>query len=194
MCLGCRVGSRRVSKSGTAINMAAATTSIIRQSTAPCRVTSGNGIRAGCAKHVAQLSVFTTPASTAHVAVSSRGKISQPWRLNVAIVTGVSYESHVIPRHFQGAMLHPRSTGVKHALPCRVKAWHPPINTSRHRLHDRGLRIALVFGAAVDPFAAYSTRGSLEFTEELAGHVLQLMPSLSEMRVLSTPARARCSC
>ena len=46
---------------------------------------------------------------------------------------------------------------------------------------DRG---ELVFGASVDPFASYSTRGSVEFIEGLAGHVLQLMPSLSTMRVL----------
>jgi sarcosine oxidase subunit beta len=46
---------------------------------------------------------------------------------------------------------------------------------------DRG---ELVFGASVDPFASYSMRSSLEFLEELAGHVLQLMPSLATMRVL----------
>jgi sarcosine oxidase, subunit beta len=46
---------------------------------------------------------------------------------------------------------------------------------------DRG---ELVFGASVDPFTSYSTRGSLEFTEELAGHVLELMPSIAKMRVL----------
>ncbi len=46
---------------------------------------------------------------------------------------------------------------------------------------DRG---ELVFGASVDPFASYSTRGSLEFVEGLADHVLQLMPSLSRLRVL----------
>ncbi len=46
---------------------------------------------------------------------------------------------------------------------------------------DRG---ELVFGAAVDPFTSYSMRGSLEFLEGLAGHVLELMPSLSKMRVL----------
>jgi len=46
---------------------------------------------------------------------------------------------------------------------------------------DRG---ELVFGASVDPFASYSTRGSLEFIEGLAGHVLQLMPSLSTLRLL----------
>lgn len=46
---------------------------------------------------------------------------------------------------------------------------------------DRG---ELVFGASVDPFASYSTRGSLEFLEGLAGHMLQLMPSLGAMRFL----------
>jgi sarcosine oxidase subunit beta len=46
---------------------------------------------------------------------------------------------------------------------------------------DRG---ELVFGASVDPFASYSTRGSLEFVEGLAGHVLELMPALSQLRLL----------
>jgi len=46
---------------------------------------------------------------------------------------------------------------------------------------DRG---ELVFGASVDPFTSYSMRGSLEFVEGLAGHVLQLMPALSKVRVL----------
>jgi len=46
---------------------------------------------------------------------------------------------------------------------------------------DRG---ELVFGASVDPFTSYSTRGSLEFIESLAGHVLELMPSLTKVRLL----------
>ena len=46
---------------------------------------------------------------------------------------------------------------------------------------DRG---ELVFGASVDPFPSYSMRGSLEFTEELAGHVLELMPSIASVRLL----------
>ncbi len=46
---------------------------------------------------------------------------------------------------------------------------------------DRG---ELVFGASVDPFASYSIRGSLEFSEGIAGHVLELMPALSRMRLL----------
>jgi sarcosine oxidase subunit beta len=46
---------------------------------------------------------------------------------------------------------------------------------------DRG---ELVLGASVDPFTSYSMRGSLEFAEGLAGHVLELMPPLSKMRLL----------
>ncbi len=46
---------------------------------------------------------------------------------------------------------------------------------------DRG---ELVMGAAVDPFASYSTRGSLAFTEGIAGHMLELFPSLHHLRVL----------
>ena len=46
---------------------------------------------------------------------------------------------------------------------------------------DRG---ELVFGASVDPFTSYSMRGSLDFVEGLAGHVLELMPSLAKLRVL----------
>jgi sarcosine oxidase, subunit beta len=46
---------------------------------------------------------------------------------------------------------------------------------------DRG---ELVFGASVDPFTSYSTRGSLEFVEGLASHVLQLMPQLAQVRLL----------
>jgi sarcosine oxidase subunit beta len=46
---------------------------------------------------------------------------------------------------------------------------------------DRG---ELVFGASTDPYPSYSMRGSLEFTEELAGHVLELMPSIAKLRLL----------
>jgi sarcosine oxidase, subunit beta len=46
---------------------------------------------------------------------------------------------------------------------------------------DRG---ELVFGASVDPFTSYSMRGSLEFIEGLAGHVLELMPALTKVRLL----------
>jgi sarcosine oxidase, subunit beta len=46
---------------------------------------------------------------------------------------------------------------------------------------DRG---ELVFGASVDPYTSYSMRGSLEFIEGLASHVLELMPALGKVRLL----------
>jgi sarcosine oxidase subunit beta len=46
---------------------------------------------------------------------------------------------------------------------------------------DRG---ELVFGASVDPFGSYSMRGSLEFTEELAGQVLELIPAVAKVRLV----------
>lgn len=46
---------------------------------------------------------------------------------------------------------------------------------------DRG---ELVMGAAVDPFASYTMNGSLAFTEGIAGHMLELFPSLAHVRIL----------
>jgi sarcosine oxidase, subunit beta len=46
---------------------------------------------------------------------------------------------------------------------------------------DRG---ELVMGASVDPYASYSMNGSLSFVENLAGHMLELFPSLRHVRVL----------
>jgi sarcosine oxidase subunit beta len=46
---------------------------------------------------------------------------------------------------------------------------------------DRG---ELVMGAAVDPYASYSMDGSLGFVESVAGHMLELFPSLHHVRVL----------
>ena len=46
---------------------------------------------------------------------------------------------------------------------------------------DRG---ELVMGASVDPFASYSMNGSLSFTENLAGHMLELFPSFGPIRML----------
>lgn len=39
-------------------------------------------------------------------------------------------------------------------------------------------------GAAVDPYASYFLRGSLGFTESIAAHVLELFPSLGDVRIL----------
>lgn len=46
---------------------------------------------------------------------------------------------------------------------------------------DRG---ELVMGASVDPFTSYSQDSTLSFVEGLAGHVLELFPSLAQVRLL----------
>ncbi len=46
---------------------------------------------------------------------------------------------------------------------------------------DRG---ELVMGASVDPFTSYSQDSSLAFLEGLAGHVLELFPSLAKVRLM----------
>jgi sarcosine oxidase subunit beta len=42
----------------------------------------------------------------------------------------------------------------------------------------------LVMGASVDPFASYGMRGSLPFLEDLARHLLELLPSIARVRVM----------
>ncbi|MBI1877171.1 MAG: FAD-dependent oxidoreductase [Chloroflexi bacterium] len=49
------------------------------------------------------------------------------------------------------------------------------------RQSDRG---ELVMGAEVDPFTSYSMDSTLNFAEGLAGHVLELFPSLAKVRLL----------
>jgi len=58
------------------------------------------------------------------------------------------------------------------------------VSGTLHVYVSQTARGELVFGASVDPFSAYSTRGSLDFAEGLAGHVLELMPAVSKMRLL----------
>ena len=111
---------------------------------------------------------------------TNRGDICTPvvlnctagWSTLIAEMAGVRLPIQTFP--LQAAVTEP------------VRAFlHPVVVSGTLHVYvsqtDRG---ELVFGASVDPFASYSTRGSLEFAEGLAGHVLQLMPALSKMRLL----------
>ncbi len=112
--------------------------------------------------------------------VTNRGRISAPvvvnctagWASIVARMAGVRLPITTHP--LQAAVTEP----VKVFLPAVVVSGSLHVYVSQT---DRG---ELVFGASVDPYATYSMRGSLDFTEELAGHVLQLMPGISRMRLL----------
>ena len=111
---------------------------------------------------------------------TNRGRISSPvvinctagWASLIADMAGVRLP--IITHPLQAAVTEP----VKMFLEAVVVSGSLHVYVSQT---DRG---ELVFGASTDPYASYSMRGSLEFTEELASHVLELMPSISKMRVL----------
>jgi sarcosine oxidase subunit beta len=111
---------------------------------------------------------------------TSRGPMAAPvvvnatagWASLVAAMAGVDLP--VITHPLQAAVTEP----VKVFLNTVVVSGTLHVYISQT---DRG---ELVFGAGVDPFASYSMRASLEFLEEVAGHVLQLMPSLHQVRIL----------
>ncbi|WP_419551852.1 FAD-dependent oxidoreductase [Candidatus Poriferisodalis sp.] len=111
---------------------------------------------------------------------TNRGDISTPvvvnctagWASLISAMAGIRLPITTHP--LQAAVTEP----VKMFLPTVV------VSGSLHVYMSQTDRGELVFGAAVDPIATYSVRGSLEFTEELAGHVLELMPGISRMRVL----------
>lgn len=94
------------------------------------------------------------------------------WSSLIAAMAGVTLP--ITTRPLQAAVTEP----VKQFL-------HPVIvSGSLHTYVSQTTRGELVFGASVDPFASYSTRGSLEFTTGLATHVLELMPAVARMRLL----------
>jgi sarcosine oxidase subunit beta len=58
------------------------------------------------------------------------------------------------------------------------------VSGSLHVYVSQSSRGELVMGASVDPFGSYSMNSSLDFLEGLAGHVLELMPFLSKVKIL----------
>ncbi len=111
---------------------------------------------------------------------TNRGGISAPvvvnctagWATLVSDLAGVRLPVQTFP--LQAAVTEP----VKPFLSTVV------VSGTLHVYVSQTARGELVFGASVDPFASYSTRGSLEFIEGLASHVLELMPSLAKLRLL----------
>jgi sarcosine oxidase, subunit beta len=111
---------------------------------------------------------------------TSRGRIAAPvvlnctagWSTLICGMAGVRVPVQTFP--LQAAVTEP----VKPFLDAVVVSGSLHVYVSQT---DRG---ELVFGASVDPFPSYSMRGSLDFIEGLAGHVLELMPALAEVRLL----------
>jgi sarcosine oxidase subunit beta len=67
-----------------------------------------------------------------------------------------------------------------------LKPWLDAIIVSAtlHLYVSQSARGELVMGASLDPYEVHSVRSTLEFTEGLAGHLLELFPDLSNVKVL----------
>lgn len=111
---------------------------------------------------------------------TDRGRIATPivvnctagWSSLIAAMAGVRLP--ITTRPLQAAVTEP------------VRPFLTPVVVSGtlHVYVSQTARGELVFGASVDPFASYSTRGSLEFAEGLASHVVELMPAVARLRLL----------
>jgi sarcosine oxidase subunit beta len=77
--------------------------------------------------------------------------------------------------------IHPLQAMVSEPL----KPWLDPIvvSGSLHCYVSQSARGELVMGASLDPYELHSTRSTLDFTEGLAAHMLDLFPSLSHVKV-----------
>jgi sarcosine oxidase subunit beta len=58
------------------------------------------------------------------------------------------------------------------------------VSASLHLYVSQSSRGELVMGASLDPYELHSTRSTLDFAEGLAGHLLELFPFLSDVKVL----------
>ncbi len=58
------------------------------------------------------------------------------------------------------------------------------VSASFHLYVSQSSRGELVMGASLDPYELHSTRSTLDFAEGLSGHMLELFPFLSEIKVL----------
>jgi len=58
------------------------------------------------------------------------------------------------------------------------------VSGSLHTYVSQSSRGELVMGGSVDPYTLYQTRSTLDFKEGLAGHMLELFPFLSKVKVL----------
>jgi len=58
------------------------------------------------------------------------------------------------------------------------------VSGSLHVYISQSARGELVMGGAIDPYPLYSSRSTLDFTEGLMGHMLELFPFLAEVKVM----------
>ncbi len=77
--------------------------------------------------------------------------------------------------------IHPLQAMVSEPL----KPWLDPIlvSGSLHVYISQSARGELVMGASLDPYELHSTRSTLDFTEALAAHMLEMFPFLSDVKI-----------
>jgi sarcosine oxidase subunit beta len=112
--------------------------------------------------------------------VTTRGRIATPvvvnctagWSSQLSAMAGLELPITTVP--LQAAVSEP------------VRPFLDPIlaSSNLHVYISQTTRGEIVFGGAVDAYPSYSTRGSLEFLEQIAANVLALLPSLTHLRVL----------
>ncbi len=111
---------------------------------------------------------------------TNRGEIETPKVLSaVAGYTPKIMQMVNIPTPLE---IHPLQACVTEPL----KPWLDTIIVSAnfHLYVSQSSRGELVMGAALDPYALHSPRSTLDFVEGLAGHLLELFPFLSDVKVL----------
>ena len=84
---------------------------------------------------------------------------------------------------------HPNPLVVHPLQACVTEPLKPWLNNiivsaSLHLYVSQSSRGELVMGASLDPYELHSTRSTLDFVEGLAGHLLELFPFLSDVKVL----------
>jgi sarcosine oxidase, subunit beta len=112
--------------------------------------------------------------------VTTRGSVDAPvvinctagWASTVAAMAGVDLPITTYP--LQAAVTEPVQFFLEPVV----------VSGSLHVYLNQTERGEVVLGAAVDPFSSYSMRGSFEFTETVARHALDLVPSLADVRLL----------
>ena len=144
----------------------------------------GYGIRAaerGVELHpLTEVTAFEQEGGKVTGVVTDRGTIKCG-----TVIQAVAGMSSVVAK-MAGFKLPIRSIPLQACVSQPVK---PFLNTiivsgSLHIYVSQSSRGELVMGSSSDPYSLYSTRSSLEFTEGLMGHILELFPYIGEVKLM----------
>jgi sarcosine oxidase subunit beta len=111
---------------------------------------------------------------------TNRGKVSAG-----KIMQAVAGHSSVVAK-MAGLKLPIRSIPLQACVSEAIKPILDPIivSGSLHAYVSQSARGELVMGGSTDPYPLYSTRSSLEFTEQMAAHILELFPFMCHVKIL----------